>query len=282
MGIIDYLNKREKDKYMKEYYEEMQKEKSEAIMKEKESAYSKEKTHVKDESAIKTADVPDVEVKREPVTSPIDFIIDEKYYEEDLKGTRDWAWGKSYFTKPKIIIPKKDVVILVLENTPIVNNYKSELYSLVTRIVESNKDSLFLFLKIGSDKKFYDVIDYSSIKDEKTLDNLLSLSESYECKIDLLEALNHIKNFLENEHISAEGFEYKWRKYDIQNNSIVFIGTATFDLEENSKKEMIKVLSSIKLKAKKIKYFCMEDNQTAQAAMLGFPIIGHIESDFYK
>ena len=178
---------------------------------------------------------------------------------------------------------KINAIAIAIENSTKVNEHKDYILPLIKKIVEDNKEALFLFLRYGNSQKFFDVLDYEALSNEKVLENLLFVAENDNDKIEMFNALSHINDFLKLQDPTL-GFEYKNRKYDVQNNSIIFIGTAVCIDTKDEKEKIMEVMRSIKAKSsvKAIKYFCMEDKETIDAAMLGFPIVGHIVSDFYK
>ena len=204
-------------------------------------------------------------------------VLDSKFEQRGYeKGKKSYT---PYYYKP---VEKQNVIIFVLENRHEVSARKNEIIGLLKRIVDKNNTSLFWFLKLGNDEEFYDILDYSDINKKEILENMLSAQDKNEAKVDMEKALTTINDFFHALTLKLGNFEFKEKKYDIQNISIIFIGTADYDLK--SKKEIIHKFRLIKKfgRIKTIKYFCMEDKETVNAAMLGFPVIGHIESDFYK
>ena len=179
---------------------------------------------------------------------------------------------------------KKNIIVFVVENTSKVNNYKAQILSLINKISNDNDSALFLFLKAGNNKKFYNVLDLKTIDEDKIIDSLLSVENDSCDEVDYVEVLKHINDFLVSLTVNLGELEYKEKKYDVQNISIIFIGTSDYYGDDESKVEISRLIRTIKVnkKTKTIKYFCMEDKETINAAMLGFPVVGHIVSDFYK
>jgi len=218
--------------------------------------------------------------------SKLDEVSGGTYKHEDTKAKSYYDSNKqSSFLTPKYMRrEKKNIITFVLENTAKVREHKDEILRIIKKIVGDNHSSLFLFLQSGSNKKFFDVMDFETFNNDKILESLFSSDNPDDEKVDLEEVLKHLNTFLDSQKTSFGVLEYKEKKYDVENNSIIFIGTAAYDEKINSKKEIVELMSSIKAKrsVKTIKYFCMEDRETINAAMLGFPVIGHIVADFYK
>lgn len=204
---------------------------------------------------------------------------------EDKKPDSDSARSDKAVERQKRFIPivkaKKDVIIFVIENTAMVNEYKNEILNLINKIVEGNKQSLFLFLRIGNSKKYFELMDYEVFTEESILKSLFTEDGINKTEVDYIGVLEHIHAFMLSCICS---FKYKEIEYDLQSNNIIFVGAAECEYEESSKKEVFRLIKRIitRPKVKTVKYFCMEDNQTINAAALGFPVIGHIVTDFYK
>ena len=69
-------------------------------------------------------------------------------------------------------------------------------------------------------------------------------------------------------------------EYRISEMNAVFIGTGAHTDLDKARKALNSLLATNSIKS--IKYFCVKDTDTINAALLGFPLIGHIESNFYK
>ena len=211
-------------------------------------------------------------------------VRDMKNMKDDIEVKEDSKKPNSFVFSRPIYREKKSIIIFAIENTAKVRDHKNEILRLTKKIVQDNSTSLFLFLRVGNNKKFFDILDSEEFEKEKIVDNLFLEDGTNETKVDFAEVLNHIDKFLSSLRAELGIYEYKEKKYDIENSSIIFVGTADYDGDNDSKKEILNLMSSIRAnkKIKTIKYFCMEDKETINAAMLGFPVVGHIVSDFYK
>lgn len=177
---------------------------------------------------------------------------------------------------------KKDVIIFAVENSSMVNQYKNEIGKILAKIAKDNDSCLFLFLRVGNNKKYFNIMDYDKMKEEKTIESLFESCEDEASEVDYLDVLKHMDNFLSP--LQLLDLEYKDKKYDIQNKSIIFFGTGSYNLSEQDEDEVRRLMKRIKLRnsMRTIRYFCMKDSQTINVAALGFPVIGHIVADFYK
>ena len=177
---------------------------------------------------------------------------------------------------------KKDVIIFAVENSAMVNQYKNEIGKILSKIAKDNDKCLFLFLRAGNNKKYFNIMDYDKMAEEKTIESLFEPCEEEAANVDYLDVLKHVDNFLSP--LQLLDLEYKDKKYDIQNKSIIFFGTGTYNLSEQDEDEARRLMKRIKLRnnMRTIRYFCIKDSQTVNVAALGFPVIGHIVADFYK
>lgn len=190
--------------------------------------------------------------------------------------------GEFYTFKKPIY---KDVVVLVIENSVFTREYSEKILQIAKKIIESNKESFFLFIRTGDDKKTYFSLNSDFLEKEKIIDNWFSKINAQECNY--LEVMSFIDKYYKSIITGIELqdiHDKESQKYFIQNINIVFIGSGTTTLEKEDKKEFMRLLKSLKNKTtiKSIKYFCVLDSQTINVAKLGFPVIGHIETDFYK
>ncbi len=176
---------------------------------------------------------------------------------------------------------KKNIIIFAIENTSITKEHKNQILKIVEKIAKENQQALFMFLRIGNDKKYFNVVDYASFEKNKIIENLITSEEKEDENVDYTDVLNHINEFLVSTVINID---YKDKRYETSNNSIIFIGTGKCQQTEHAKIYGLSLITKIcsKIKVKTLKYFCMEDYQTIDVATLGFPIIGHIVTDFYK
>jgi len=206
--------------------------------------------------------------------------VDSKYprRQGELFGDEEHDYGPWYRPqKPVVRKEKKDAVVFVVEESLSTVNYKKEILWLINKIIESNKECFFVLLCIGTKNKFYDPIDYNSFKVDGILSKILDESQEQSI-IDYVEALKHIATFYDD---TIFDFKYKEKEYDIEKINIIFIGTGHSDTDNIETSKIIKKLKLLP-RTKTIKYFCLEDNQTFNAAQLGMPVIGHVITDFYK
>lgn len=263
MGWKDFFRKPSSHYYYGDYYEHPKREEPIRRPEPKPISTTEEKVKIS-KPEIQT------DVKRpDEIKEPRDM---GSYFENKHQKEIDWY-------KP-LRKENKDVVIIVVDNVSEVYEYQKEVVGLVNKITQSNKDSFFMVLRLGNDKKFFDVLNYEKLETEKVLDNLLTESKT-EVDVDYLEALKHIEAFYNG---TVFDFEYNDKKYDIKNIRILFVGTAQPVSDDKVKKDISKTLKELKQmgRIKAIKYFCMEDKQTFNAAKIGMPVIGHIQTDFYK
>lgn len=173
---------------------------------------------------------------------------------------------------------KKDIVVFVIENSLYTECYSKEIEAITKRIFDSNKESLFMILKVGDGKHFFDIFDYELLNQSGVLSGMFQKSQA--AIVDYAEALEHILKFYTE--ILLE-YEYKDKKYDIQNLSYIFIGSGKTYSDVETIKKVSKLVADVKSKkkTKTIKYFCMSDIQAIDVAKLGFPVIGHMDKDFY-
>ena len=173
---------------------------------------------------------------------------------------------------------KKDVVVFVIENSLYTQCYSKEIQSITKKILDSNNESLFMILKVGDDKLFFDILDYDLIAKSDVLSVMLQKGQP--SVVDYAEVLEHILKFYTDTLLECE---YNNKKYDIQNMSYIFMGSGKTYNDVETIKKVSKLVADVKSKkkTKTIKYFCMSDKQSIDVAKLGFPVIGHIDNDFY-
>ena len=182
--------------------------------------------------------------------------------------------------KPKV---NKNIIIFVVENSNELNLYKPAFSGAITKIVADNDTALFKFIRIGNNKRYFELADKKDVETNKIIADLFSSNENDEA-VNLVEAGKEIEKFLDSLKPLNE-VKFKTNNCVVSDIKIVFIGSGNFDdsvpCSTIEFRKSLRDISSNKL-VKTIKYFCMRDVETVKAASLGFPIIGHIESDFYK
>jgi len=207
---------------------------------------------------------------------------------EDLKKLGKYSYesykeGEDKDAKPKYIPKrkeKKDVVIFVVEDTSMVNDNKNTILKLISKIIDGNKEDLFLFISLSDINSYFELMDYKMFTDEHIIDTIILDSCKEVSKQAYLDAVKYIEKFLVSQHFD---FKYRDKEYEVQNNNIIFIGTGEFNCDETTKEELLTLIKKVKTKSKvkAIKYFCIKDNQVVNTAAMGFPVIGHIVTDFY-
>lgn len=182
--------------------------------------------------------------------------------------------------KPKV---NKNIIVFVVENSNELNLYKPAFSAAINKIVADNDTALFKFIRIGNNKRYFELADKKDVETNKIITDLFSSNENDEA-VNLVEAGKEIEKFLDSLKPLNE-VKFKTTNYVVSDIKIVFIGSGNFDdsvpCSTVEFRKSLRDISSNKL-VKTIKYFCMRDVETVKAASLGFPIIGHIESDFYK
>lgn len=211
-------------------------------------------------SIVKSFDVRD---------SKLFSIEDLTFYENDF-----YYYGKTY--NPVKRKEKKNIIAIAIENSSTVYEHKNEVLSVIDKITSNNKNCLFKILNYGSTKSFSDVCLYDNIKTSKSLENvLITNNDNYDCGIKeaLSESLGIAKKDSKKIPFSND--------FELSDVSIVFIGSGKVNSSEikDARDIINKILDT---KVKSLKYFCIHDTETVPMAALGFPIVGHLISDFYK
>lgn len=191
-------------------------------------------------------------------------------------GKRPRSWQT--FT-PRI--PEKEVFAFVLENSTETLKHKERIINIITQTVEKKKDAIFLFVKVGSDKKPFIPMDYTTVIEKNIISSLITESTDIEVP-NLASALFYLVNNLNV--FSSNTFSFGKVKYKLGNCSIVCIGTGACVQSEESLKIISSCISKLQnvSKLKAFKYFCIKDSDAIRVSALGFPVIGHIISDFYE
>jgi len=290
MGFFDFFRRPKKGYYYGDYYEH-----SNYQHKQKDwNSSNRDKPYVRKDIMKSNLDTPTKPVETKKVEAEeikkVPVVVDTKAGEvkkedtaskTDLSAKADKDDVKPLFGSvfTPIYKAKKDVIVFAIDNTSEVAEHKNEILHLVNKIVQDNEKCFFMFLRMCNHKKYFDILNYETYKKEEILKALFVESEE-EVKVDYSDALKHINDFLIS---SIVDFELDDKKYELQNVRIIFIGAGTNDYAEDAKKETLECIKKItrRDKVKALKYFCMEDNQTINIAALGFPVIGHIVTDFY-
>ena len=236
---------------------------------------------------VKTTTTPSQAPVQQPVTKPFDapftgFIFDDPTFYDSADDAHGPYQAKPWtpFT-PKPLFEKRNIIILAIENTAKVNDYRDEVLRLVKKIIDDNKTSLFLFLRLGNNSKYFEVLDAEKLKVENLPECLLETNSSTSEEVNLVDALNHICEFSKSFDGFSNFLKYNNISYHIEDLRIIFIGTGSNNADNVQSSNLLEALRTSK-NVKAIKYFCIKDEDAIQAASNGFPIIGHIESNFYK
>lgn len=196
--------------------------------------------------------------------------------------------GSSPFTTEKKWTPykplTKDVIAFVIENSSEVLKCKDEVLNIINKILEGKKTAIFLFIKVGNGQTSYDSynpMDYNDVTKQGILSCLLNASDPYE-QVLLAPALYRVRNMFKV--FSGKDFTFKKTKYKLDNCSIICFGSDTFISGGTVKKAITTCITDLKKlpKLKTFKYFCVKDSDTIKVASMGFPVIGHIVSNFYE
>ncbi len=194
-------------------------------------------------------------------------------------GEKPEPWYKTYTPKP--LYEKRSAIILVVEASLDTVQYKAEISRLINKIVTDNSDEFFLFIRFGNATKYSELIKGDKLKDKDVVSPLLTLDENAENKFDIYATLTHINSFIKDHITLYKTFDVDLKQYMLEDVRIIFIGTARTDECKHNPRILLRTITKTK-KVKAVKYFCLKDVHTVKAAALGFPVIGHIESNFYK
>lgn len=202
-------------------------------------------------------------------------------------GYKDGVPGSEFVKKPfywQPVVPKiteKDVLAFVVENSSDTLKQKERIIDIISQMVEKKKDAIFLFVKVGNGQTPFSPMDYESVKKKDVFSSLIAESEENELP-NLASALFYLVNNLKV--FSSDTFSFAKAKYKLGNCSIVCIGTGACVQNEDTLKIVSSCITNLKniSKLKAFKYFCLKDSDAIRVSALGFPVIGHILSDFYE
>lgn len=187
--------------------------------------------------------------------------------------------GDFYKAKYKPTYQRQNVIIIALENSITTLNYRNEILKLLNKIIQDNASAFFLFICVSRENKYFNLS-----LNPKCLDYFSDEVALQDKDVELSEALNYIYSFIESHVKAYKIIDFDNSSYIIDNARIIFIGTGIADSNasniENAKKKIKALHRCTKVNA--FKYFCINDCDSIKVASLGFPIIGHIENDFYK
>lgn len=208
-----------------------------------------------------------------PEIKPFGNIVNPQKTLEPV-GTTKWP-------SIKPVIPKKDVIAFVVENSSETLLIKDSIEKLIKKIADSKKDSIFLFIKTGNAQKSYAYLNYDDVIKQDIISSLITSSE-YQENVNLAAALFYLKNTFK--FFASGTFTFKNEKYRLNNCSILCIGSSSFSTENDVADISIQCIKELRQipELKNFKYFCVKDSDCIKVASLGFPVVGHIISDFYQ
>lgn len=189
--------------------------------------------------------------------------------------------AKPYVWKPIAPkIPERDVIAFMVENSNDTFEHKESIVNIVSQTVEKKKDAIFLFVKVGNEQTPFTPMDYKAVKEGNVISSLITKSEDNELP-NLASALFYLVNNLNV--FASDTFSFDKLNYKLGSCSIVCIGTGSCIQNDNSTEIISSCISRLQKisKLKTFKYFCIKDTDAIRVSALGFPVIGHIISDFY-
>ncbi len=187
-----------------------------------------------------------------------------------------------YLSNTSEVLEKKKVIFIIIENSEKSKVYKNELQRIITKLVESNREELFCLIKIGKGSKNFGVCDYMKIKNTRIIEGLFS-DFDFRGNISFSSAISFIHETIKELERNSFVFKYEQKKFKIAKGDFVVIGTDALTISREQKVHIRNAIKEIKNSTfmKSIKYFCIHDSEVVLAASLGFPLIGHIVTDFY-
>ncbi len=181
---------------------------------------------------------------------------------------------------PKPLYEKADAIIIVVESTRYTAKYQNDIMRLVNKIITDNPDSYFMFLRIGSNQAFSELFNSTKVKElDLKQDFFGNITEKDDVNIE--PALLKIDDFVMTHLLTLKTIHEGAKLYRIDGVKLIFIGQGKSSGTVVKSSSVLKTLCKDK-GVKTVKYFCIKDEDAINAAKLGFPVIGHIESNFYK
>jgi hypothetical protein len=182
---------------------------------------------------------------------------------------------------PKPLYEKRSVIILVVESSPETLEYQTEFARLIGKIVADNSNTFFKLIRYGNSPYISKLTLGEKLQPAELVTTLLTSNHNAETCFDIYNILISIETFVKNYITFGKTFEFNLKPYMLEDARIVFIGTGKVsDYGDNYRAVLKNLCENAKIKT--VKYFCPKDEHTIKAAAIGFPIIGHIESNFYK
>ncbi len=182
------------------------------------------------------------------------------------------ASSKPIIPKPIIKrLEKKELTIILVENTAIVGNEKDTVLQIVKNFAKSD---LVCIINYGETVKQSEIFETSKEKAVPVLCHEMTGE-----KVCLFDALVQLEKIVNEKYLSIEEREHD--RLQIDKISIIGIGTCKDNSSVTSKEEawnsFYKVASKIKVTTK---YFCLSEEYFKEAAELGFHSIGSIPRTF--
>ncbi|MBR5227621.1 MAG: hypothetical protein IKV94_03190 [Clostridia bacterium] len=175
---------------------------------------------------------------------------------------------------------KKNVIFFVIENSKEVCDNNGLVSGVMNKIISSNKDSFFRILTMYNEKKISDVLDFATLDSIAEINKKLNVAENDTDETYISDALRYIWDYLISIDTTSKTIEFKDKKYDFLKASIIFIGTGRGNIEDEAVGKYINLLK-LNSKVSTIKYICLKDKQAINVSAMGFPVIGHINPNFY-
>lgn len=228
-----------------------------------------------------------IQPKPKPEEKPLGkFCFDSPFISSDrLEEKRPWIPPKNHFVYRKPMLSKKTVIAICVENSIMTQAYRSKIYNLISKVIEDNKDALFLLTRMDNQNEYFELAEYFDLKHQDLQKSLFPLGSCSTRYINLSDALAHVCDYATLPNSKLENaITFKYRRFEVDNYKIIFIGTGITDStsqEMQLSSEFLKLLCASN-NVKAIKYFCTKDEYTINASSIGFPVIGHIESNFYE
>ena len=201
-------------------------------------------------------------------------------YKDDEPGS-EFVRKPFYWQPVAPKIPEKDVLACVVENSSDTLKQRESIINIISQTLEKKKDAIFIFVKVGNGQTPFAPMDYDTVKKKDVFSSLITESEKNELP-NLASALFYLVNNLNV--FAADTFTFAKTKYKLGNCSIVCIGTGACVQNDDTLKIVSSCISNLQniSKLKAFKYFCIKDSDAIRVSALGFPVIGHILSDFYE
>ena len=216
--------------------------------------------------------------------APYDYQADDgfAFNPQDNFGKADNPYRRAVFERP-IRYEMRPLIVVAVENSSEVCKYYTDITSLLKKIVSDNKDSFFLFLRMGTDQKYFDILHHDKLKENNLPEGIISDKVEHDLFVKLADALAHIYENIKTKPLAPLRFKHDEKDYEISSSKIIVIGSGKIDTISSDQKQSCEFVKSIceTTSVKAFKYFCLKDSNAINAAKIGFPEIGHIDYTFY-